>query len=566
MLNNIKEILLRDIQEEVENYDKTKERLDEIESRLEEIDLMIRPFSNSEKRLKRPVIPIMETKRYSFFEKVLFKRREYLDMQKRNSEIQAKYKADVEEYEKTTSAYKNEKSKLEEEQQNLQEVFQEMKKIKEKIEQIKNAKTIKDLNLSFDQAIELLNNNGIEVFLDECDKEIIENESEFSSEKDIVLVHKTGYYPTDDSIKSPLRLDAKETDIIHFGENKFEMSFVHGRDTIHFVVNGEVTSHEFGDFDKRKYAIIIPFDGVSHENLDSLCPYDTFFESQVATNNGYVLCPLREVSEIQKKNPHTKVIGYKGESVDDFANAFITMLGYKKEAIKSNSWGDSTDEKKYVELVKGKYKLIEHSYSKEATRENLITEYNKIIAFIDSLKKYKENGIVYNIDEFIYALFDEKNYINRQYGIIEREGSKLIPSITTFISNCYNHYFKAGIFLKDCMNEDYEDSLTDAIQSNLGLLLYKLKKEFSIDISKEMTDTMSLLAIKSNALTNEDLSKVATDNITDEETRILFDKLYKDGKINTKSDLINMVFLIAIVKEVYKTKEITEQPVSSKKR
>ena len=75
------------------------------------------------------------------------------------------------------------------------------------------------------------------------------------------------------------------------------------------------------------------------------------FNKAVNLSNGYILCPVAEVEELQKSNPNVMVIGYDTENVDGLANAFLTTLGYRYEEIGTDSWLSSEANKKHNKYI-----------------------------------------------------------------------------------------------------------------------------------------------------------------------------------------------------------------------
>ena len=105
------------------------------------------------------------------------------------------------------------------------------------------------------------------------------------------------------------------------------------------------------------------------------------------------MCPESEVEEIQKNNPNTEVIGYKGNDVDGYADAFLSMIGYRYESVGKHSWVFSEEQAKQTRFRETNGLPIGwHAGSIEAHIENLLEKYNKIIGFINSLNECYDNG------------------------------------------------------------------------------------------------------------------------------------------------------------------------------
>ncbi len=81
-----------------------------------------------------------------------------------------------------------------------------------------------------------------------------------------LLVHATDYQPEDDKIKTVVEKNIR-SQMNHFGID-IEIPLV--RDTTHFTVNGRVTSHGEGNWDKRKYAVLTPLKDFLVDNGENL--------------------------------------------------------------------------------------------------------------------------------------------------------------------------------------------------------------------------------------------------------------------------------------------------------
>ena len=213
-----------------------------------------------------------------------------------------------------------------------------------------SAKNLKDLGITFVEALDLLRKNNIPIVLNEEDKIITENESDFSKEDAYILVHKTNYSPTDNEIKT--QRNSKATINVEMKNDEgisFSFSYKTPRDTVHFCLNGEVTSHYFGNWDNTKYSVLLPLSAITEkENMSSFRAEDTFFKGNVDITNGFILSPKEEIIEIQKNNPKSLVIGYDGDSVNGYANALLSMMGYQyKENDSIDGWLNDPNGVKY---------------------------------------------------------------------------------------------------------------------------------------------------------------------------------------------------------------------------
>ena len=223
-------------------------------------------------------------------------------------------------------------------------MIEQIRKIKGDDE--KCEKTLGDYHLTLQDAIKLLNDNNIPIVLTEEDKKaIIEIPREYKEKgmESIVLVHKTDYIPHGSKIRSNREakaiagtIDAKFND-----GSDYKIDVPSKRRTVHFSMNGEVRSHSYGNWDNKKYAIIIPFNDIPKENIASANPEDTWTKDSVRlTDNTWILCPKGEKEQIQEENPNINIIEYEGECVSGYVNSFVTNLGYRYEEVGVHSWND----------------------------------------------------------------------------------------------------------------------------------------------------------------------------------------------------------------------------------
>lgn len=217
---------------------------------------------------------------------------------------------------------------------------------------------------------------------------------------DLVLIHKTEYPPIDSIIKSSKDAGALGKSSFWVGEKEYYVRYPSERETVHFCLNGEVESHNMGDFDNRKYAIIIPFKAMDRSNIVGGNTVDTYTKGSVDIPKGsYILCPISEMEYLKSVTNNLQVVGYEGETVDGYANYFISqVLGYKKETIGEWAW-ENTEDSMNVSIIFEEYGLENNSHS--YSDENKIADAKMgIHAVCEFLKIVKEHGII----------TDEKSY------------------------------------------------------------------------------------------------------------------------------------------------------------
>ena len=253
-------------------------------------------------------------------------------------------------------------------------MIEQIRKIKGDDE--KCEKTLEDYHLTLQDAIKLLNDNNIPIVLTEEDKKaIIDIPREYNEKgmESIVLVHKTDYIPHSSKIRS--NRDAKA--IAGTIETKFndgsdyKIDVPSKRRTVHFSMNGEVGSHLYGNWDSKKYAIIIPFNDIPKENIAAVNPEDTWTKDSVRlTVNTWILCPKGEKEQIQEENPNINIIEYEGECVSGYVNSFVTNLGYRYEEVGVHSWNDEKSSEEICRTISNNgFRREIHYYSKESDTE-----------------------------------------------------------------------------------------------------------------------------------------------------------------------------------------------------
>jgi hypothetical protein len=238
-----------------------------------------------------------------------------------------------------------------------------MNKLKEKIAQAKSLN--EDYVITYQDIVNQIDNENKKI----------------DSIEDLVMVHVTDYMPKG-RISSPLEThkEMQRYCEIDYGNGKkdqipfIERSF---RNTVHFCLNCQVTSHEFGNWDIRKYAVFIPMDKINGQ-IKGGREVDTYTIGGVnLSSESYILCPANEVQEMKKINPGVNIIGYEGQNVSLYVDTVISLLGYKVKQGGKTSWGNSDihsdlDIDKVQKLFeKNNWPIIPHFYSEERQEESL---------------------------------------------------------------------------------------------------------------------------------------------------------------------------------------------------
>lgn len=194
-------------------------------------------------------------------------------------------------------------------------------------------------------------------------KESYDNSRIYTKEEEIVFIHKTNYPPTKSQVKAAYRAGARYPEYGYLFGEKFDYTYPMADDFIHFSINCEVSADEediYG-FANRKYAVIMPGNSETFQQIAFFHANDVEFEGKKDITDCYILCPLAEVQEIKKNNPNSNVIPYIGKSVDDYAEAFASLLGFTIENTQSAEcmWVNSSPQKTKGILQKYGFKFIE---------------------------------------------------------------------------------------------------------------------------------------------------------------------------------------------------------------
>lgn len=364
-----------------------------------------------------------------------------------------------------------------------EEIEQKRQELESKKEKYLEAKVPAELDLTFENAIKLLKDTGIDPILTETDLTDfnIITKPNVDNLDGLILVHKSGHVPTDSRVHSLKELGIKGTVNYKVGGKEIETTFDKGRNTVHFAVNGEVGSHMYGNWDDKKYAVLIPFKDIPKKEIGSAAPQDTFIVGGVnLTPNSWILVPKGEKEEVQKNNPQVNVLEYEGKNVSGYADQLIKNLGYKQMSIGPNGWDqDRKSEKKYKDLMeKEGLSTTSHSSTIYSLQENMDTCMDALL------------GILYYAYENIELLNDEK---------FKKELQNTIENLSysLFLNDCYIitdkstltsmicEKFKNTPFEIDKNSLDNYPNISD-IRSNLPyILMNKLLENYKKTIDKE---------------------------------------------------------------------------------
>lgn len=173
---------------------------------------------------------------------------------------------------------------------------------------------------------------------------------------DCVLVRTTDIFPFNGIVETPVHGNAyafTSSDIIgeaildvlrkkYSGDEllkeskKYEVCFEIFRTTIHFCINGLVTSHMYGNFEGRPYAIIEPLKHhIMDKSLCSLNACDTYFNDDMVLSDEAVLVITEDkFNEIKNDLLYVdtlskfKIFVYRGNNQYEAVRNVLEKLGY----------------------------------------------------------------------------------------------------------------------------------------------------------------------------------------------------------------------------------------------
>ncbi|MBE6161092.1 MAG: hypothetical protein E7158_02570 [Firmicutes bacterium] len=277
------------------------------------------------------------------------------------------------------------------------------KEMENKIEYFKYARylystMLKDKRFVIDGDNPTIGNIPLEQLIDLDFNEDLKNE--------LCVVHATDFFPRNSEIISSELGKAKVIDLLStYKENKS----VSHRVTVHSTLNCVVKPNNGGDWRKKKFIVLQPFNEIDSE----VCGFgasDTFFLDRIKlSENALILVKEEEKDQLDVNSIKAKIVFYTGDTIIAATKAMIAM-GYKPQS------------------------LLVHTIKNEKN-EMLIEEYSKknnYGTFYHSETVYRKvEGYILKRDLFFSSIFDReidsndlKNMTFNQF-ILLSEGEKL---------------------------------------------------------------------------------------------------------------------------------------------
>ncbi|NMA50939.1 MAG: hypothetical protein GX951_03725 [Mollicutes bacterium] len=379
--------------------------------------------------------------------------------------------------------------------------------------QIKKAKSLKDLGLTFAKAIEILLEKGVKVVLSKKDLANLQNAEEYTSPSDpvlenkyryintkfgLILVTKTNDAPRNSNIYSPRLFSVKQIIEILTREEKFKIKFESSQDIVPFTLNSESNSQK-----NKKYAVLIPFFRIKDDpyflggrpdyvyfQKYALIPQHYYVSTDIC---GFILCPEAEMEHLQDLNEGVLVIGYKGDSVDGYATAFLTMLGYKPKEISKDGWliENDLDKADYYEteavLSDDEYLFHEYEGSYEQKLDDLLGAHRFTMGIAKAFKDYFDNFEEYDVHGFLCRLFKGENIVKKTVGNNEET-----TNLKDFLKSMDCLFSEYHLLEENWLFRSYEIVMNTKDENSLTILKSKLAEKLDIDISLEEITSLAI--------------------------------------------------------------------------
>lgn len=154
----------------------------------------------------------------------------------------------------------------------------------------------------------------------------------------LIAVHKTDYLPNQQQIKT--RANATHTSYELDGGKISPNRAEAVRQTVHFTLNGPVSSHMDGNWDNKKYAVLLPLEKIMKDKVVGFRGEDTFSFGNVPLNRGgtelivsreaYKIMSPKEIARLKRRTGAEIITiqSEKDDTLNDSINRRIKERGY----------------------------------------------------------------------------------------------------------------------------------------------------------------------------------------------------------------------------------------------
>lgn len=342
--------------------------------------------------------------------------------------------------------------------------------------------------------------NFIDCSLDEFIDDSCDRKYDSYGLDDCVLVRTTDVFPFGSIIQTPVHGNAYSFDnssILggaifevlkrNFSDDesrkeysKYNICYEIFRSTIHFTINGLVSSHIYGNFDDKPYIIIEPLKyHISDDSLCSLNACDTYFnDDMLLSDEAVILISEDKFNEIKDAPLYIddlnkfKIVVYKGKNQNKAVRDVLVSLGYDYFRIGQHGYKNNGNPKKPAFKMWEYFNVLRKEYQKES-----IPHFYSEFKLNDNIKrdeKIKEKEL-----EYFYYIINNSNISKETLDIIKvLDEREILSEIDD------NTYIRDNYWVKDFMiNLVLEIGLDN---------IYRLTKEFNNIYIEELSNDRKL--------------------------------------------------------------------------
>ena len=301
-------------------------------------------------------------------------------------------------------------------------------------------------------------------FFEDANKEdswLIDKDLKPYNIEDCMLVRTTNFFPFNHEIhtqkeenaykldnsmyfKYPLLeiLQEKYPDTWKDEEKKYGVFSKLQRETIHFTINGLVQSHDYGNFEGRKFIILEPLKYHIDDSLLALRPEDTYFKGSMKLSNESSILINDKVYEQIKDDPKYKeeletyanIFVYTGENEELAVREALNTLGYDSFLVSNNYLTNGQDEDYPAKEMTDFLKTFAEVHSISQTPHSYTAEYKEepeaTLASAEEIDGMHLKYILDNSDlpnELKEAILDEMdNYFSNSFKNLLKEAIETI--------------------------------------------------------------------------------------------------------------------------------------------
>lgn len=425
---------------------------------------------------------------------------------------------------------------------------------------------LSDLGYDFNGALEYLTSKNIPICLTPEDKYYLLDSNKFGALTghvyenidELVYLHKTDFMPSEDTLyvnRDGLNRTIEKDDEFMTGTiNEKKM-----RTTKHFARNGEYKNSEAesakieegkGGFQNRRYLVIQPndeeiFSRFASHNIDTYCVGD------FKLKNAYIVCPLEEKEEVQRKNPNSYIIPYSGKDIDGFGNAIISSMGYYYENFieKGFSYENPLDKdgKLRTEKITANMPIALHGNSINLRRSNYDAE---IDIELQSINMALDQMDIKNTNPYIiFKDMPNQTIFNSSHLLFDRQIENIFYEAVKFNNFATKKNYDIDQAMSTQVLFDIPKEVWNFYEESFPLLLKTEEKENFNEKEKEQYDKafdFSKKILKIDLLNEGIDSKeideyIEEENIINEELSTFMGYLEKSKTLNLYRDMIGMV-------------------------